>query len=377
MSLIADALKKAQSARLGRRYAVPDPSGVLPRAREPRRPAKGAPFGSVLNQVQLSPTLLIGLGSGVVLFVVLFSYFFLSGRGLRVQSTSVGSPAAVAARPADLLLTPPPALPSVEPLILEDKAPAGDRAEAKAPRARESQPAKGAGKPEPKPAKATEASRGLGLAREAKGGAKGGEAPSVSVTPELSEEVRQQFNLALFYQEEKNYAQARGAYEKVVQMWPLYSEAHNNLGVVYKELGLYGEAIAQLKKALALNPRYTMAQHNLGVIYHLQGDWKQAVKSYQAALALDRSHLSSYNNLGLVYRAQKRAHEAREVLEKALGINPAFAQTHYNLALVLEEIREPERARFHFQKFIDLSGDENQALVQRVRAHLQEASARQ
>lgn len=376
MSLIADALKKAQSAKLGRRYSAPDPSGVLPRAKESHRSGRELPFGSVLSRVQLSPTLLVGLGSGVLLFVVLFSYFFLSGGSLKARLSGTSSPVAVASRPTGLILTPPPAVPTVEPLILEDKASVARATETKLPDQGEKQVEKSVRKSADKRSKPAGGSGAPHAERRAKVPAKEAETPKVAVAPDLSEEVRRQFNLALFYQEEKNFPQARRAYEKVVQMWPLYAEAHNNLGVVYKELGMHDEAMAELKKALALNPRYAMAYHNLGVIHQLKGEWKPAIKNYDKALALDRNYLSSYNNLGLVYRSQKRPHEAREVLEKALAINPAFAQTHYNLALVLEEIGEPERARFHFQKFIDLSGEENRALVERVRAHLQELVAK-
>jgi len=82
--------------------------------------------------------------------------------------------------------------------------------------------------------------------------------------------------------------------------------------------------------------------------------------------------LSSLNNLGLVYREEERLYDAREVLEKALALKPAFPQTQYNLALVLEGLGELKQARFHYQKFVNLTGQENRGLAERVRAHLQE-----
>jgi len=360
MSLIAEALKKAQAAKLGRRYLRPDPSGVLPR--EGRSAGRGV-LDPLLGRLNLSPALWVGLGAGLFLFVVLFAYFFYG------QSPKAKAPlAAKEQKAARLILTPPPPLPAVEPLVLNKEALA----------------ARGLKEPETQPEGSPEKIRGK---RKAPGSAiakvekKAGEqapearrkkeAPKVAVTASLSEEVRYRFNLALFYQEERNFPQARREYEKVIQMWPLYAEARNNLGVVYKELGMYEQAVAEFKKALALNPQYPRAYHNLGVIYQLKGDWKQAVKSYEMALSLDRSHLSSYNNLGLVYRSQGQLHEAREVLEKALALNPSFPQTHYNLGLVLEEAREMEGARFHYQRFIDLSGDANGSVVEKVRDHLQ------
>lgn len=375
MSLIADALKKAQSARLGRRYLTPDPSGVLPTGPKQDRPNLGSSLSSILSRTQLSPALLVGLGSGVVLFVALFSYFFLA-RGPKAQSPTVASSAAPDKKPAGLILTPPPSVPAVEPLVLgKEGAPTKDLK------------AGGLGEKTPtavKPSEEREAAKSEIAIAEKKPGEpakavkpqKRSENSKVAVTQDLSEEVRYHFNLALFYQEEKNLPLARREYEKVVEMWPLYAEAHNNLGVIYKELGMYDPAILELNKAVALNPRYPRAYHNLGVVFQMKGDWKQATRNYETALSLDRNHLSSYNNLGLVYRSQKRLHEAREVLEKALAINPYFPQTHYNLALVLEELGEVEQARFHYHKFVDNAGEDNSRLAEKVRAYLKERAGK-
>jgi tetratricopeptide (TPR) repeat protein len=268
-----------------------------------------------------------------------------------------------------LILTPPPVVPPVEPLQLEKESGLPAEPPTYMREKRASSP------PSPE---SRELARSTGERREVKpiSKAKAREAPrkdessKVSVAPELSEEVRYHFNLALFYHEEKNFPQARRGYEKVVQMWPLYAEAHNNLGVVYKELGMYDEALAQIKKAIALNPRYTRAYHNLGVIFQVKGDFKQATKNYLVAISQDPKHLGSYNNLGLVYRVEKRLHEARDLLEKALTMDSSYPQTHYNLALVLEEMGEKEQARFHYQKFLDLSGERDSRLAERVRDHI-------
>jgi len=371
MSLIVDALKKAQSTRLGRRYLAGEPSGVLPVAREGFGGGGPAALGAAFSRIQFSPTLLVGLGAGVVVFVVLVTYVFY-GRSPRGKSQP--APAQVALQKG-LILTAPPTVPAVAPLFPEKESlpsekpskPEEKEAPVSAPAPDKAQTAKSAPQPEATKTKTK---------RKAGESSKQSEGSNVSVVSDMSEEVRHRFNLALFYQEEKNFPQARREYERVIQVWPFYAEAHNNLGVVYKELGMYEEGISEIKKALALNPRYTRAYHNLGVIYQIKGDFKQATKNYEIALALDRKHISSYNNLGLVYRAEKRPYEARELLEKALAIDASVSQTHYNLALVLEEVGEIEGARFHFQKFIDLSGEANRPLAERVRAHLQGLVAR-
>lgn len=371
MSLIADALRRAQSSKLARRYRAPDPAGALPGAAESRRDGRRDSFGSLLRQVNLSPALLVGLGSGILLFVLLFAYFFY-GQGSKVRSPVAGPSTAASGKPTGLVLTRPPSVPAVEPLIVEGEELTRQGLKAKEAPVENSISIDRAYEPRER------AKSGVAKAeRKTKEAARAGElkksrpTSQIAGSTDLSEEGRYHFHLALSYQEETNFPLARREYETVVQAWPLYAEAHNNLGVVYKELGMYDQAMTELKKALALNPNYPRAYHNLGVLYQVKGDWQQATKNYEMALSLDRYHVGSYNNLGLVYRSEKRSHEAREILEKALAIDPALPQTHYNLALVLEELGELDSARFHYQKFIDLAKDENHRLVETVRAHLQ------
>lgn len=371
MSLIADALKKVQSAKLGRRYLSSYPSGMLPGIGERKFSEAPVSLRSALERIQLSPTLLVGLGAGILLFVMLFAYF-LYGSGPKAKSPTTASSGALEKRPG-LILVPPPSAPAVEPLILgkgepRAKEPGSIEKETPLERARERQQT--AGSEDPSVKRTTKEQARLSEQKKRSEGSK------VTVDTDPSEEARYHFNLALLYQEERKFPLARRAYERVVQIWPLYAEAHNNLGVVYKELGMYEQAIAELKKALALNPRYPRAYHNLGVIYQINGDWKEATRNYERALSLDRNQMGSYNNLGLVYRSQGRPHEAREVLEKALAISPHFPQTHYNLALVLEEVGEVERARFHYQKFVEQAGEHSGPLAEKVRAHLQEMAAK-
>ncbi len=373
MSLITEALKKAQSGKLARRYLSAEPSGVLPVAREGQGAGWSVSPASILDRIQPSATLWVGLSSGIVLFVVLFAYFFY---GVETKGTSGAKRIAVATnrKPAELIVEAPPPVSVVELPVSVGEGPLADKSpgftakrSALIPPTRRGQDIAGS----------TVKTDETGFDSSTKSGvvASMGEAAEVSVVSELSDEVRYRFNLALFYQEEKNFPRAKREYEKVVQMWPLYAEAHNNLAVVYKELGLHDQGIDHLKKALALNSDYTRAYHNLGAIYQLKGDLNQAKKYYRKALSVDRNYLSSYNNLGLVYRDEQRLHKAREILEKALTINPSFPQTNYNLALVLEELGELEQSRFHYRKFVDLTGEENSSLVERVEEHLREIEA--
>jgi len=365
MSLIADALKKAQASRLTRRYRTAQPTGALPVVEEQNRRGLRKSINSLLKGHSLSPTLGIGLACAVILFLVLSVYFFYGpGQKVKFSSSSLGAKK----RPVNLILTPPPSIPALEPLELEKvNALALQSLGAQDPLIIDAELVAGE-------ERSLERGEAVVTTRRARRKAIRRRATNaeVKITSDLSDEVRHRFNLALSYQEKRDFLRAKNEYEKVIQIWPLYAEAHNNLGLVYKELGKHGQAIYHFERALSLNPSYVRAQHNLGVIYHLKGDLKRAIKNYRAALSLDRGNLSSLNNLGLVYREEERLYDARDILEKALNLEPAFPQTQYNLALVLEGLGEYEQARIHYQKFVALTGPKNRALADKVEVHLRE-----
>ena len=252
MSLIADALKKAQASRLTRRYRTAQPTGALPLVEEQNRRGLRKSINSLLKGRSLSPTLGIGLACGVVLFVVLFVYFFY-GPGQKVKSSL--SSLAAKKRPVDLILTPPPSVAALEPLEVEkvnafaqQSLGAHDPLISGAELVAGEERSLGRGEP----VKTTRRTRRKATRRRATNA-------EVTVTSDLSDEVRHRFNLALSYQEKRDFLRAKNEYEKVIQIWPLYAEGHNNLGLVYKELGKHGQAIYHFERALALNPSYVRA----------------------------------------------------------------------------------------------------------------------
>lgn len=358
MSLIADALKKAQASQLGRRYAATQPGSVLPVFGKSRSGGQRTSFLALMKGDHRNTTLVLGLASGTVFFLILFFYFFY-GPGRNDGSSIKTAAAGIQRPPRSLVLTPPPSLAATEPIKLDEESPVPEVAAITDPAIHPAPPL---------PLRAKRAP----LRGETKKRVEKNEviASKISVTSDLSEELRAAFNLALFYQEGKKLEQARREYESVVQRWPLYPEAHNNLGLVYKELGLQEAAISEFRRALELNHGYVRAYHNLGVIFHLRGDLKQAKENYMFALALDRENLSSLNNLAMVYREEKRFHDARSVLEKALRLNPDSAETRYHFALLLEDLGDMKRASENFEKFLTLAGPENRVLAERVEAHL-------
>ncbi len=187
-------------------------------------------------------------------------------------------------------------------------------------------------------------------------------------------EAMHHFNLGLLYHKNHKLLEAIEEYKKAMQIDPFNVGAHNNLGMVYKDLGRYEEAISQYQKVFSIDPKYDKARHNLGVTLYLQGELEKAAMELNLAIELNPKNPESYNNLGLLYKKQKKLTMAREIMQKGLSLSPNYAPLHYNLALTLEEEGDLKRAIFHYQKFVELPSEDQNALITKVKKHLEALS---
>jgi len=193
----------------------------------------------------------------------------------------------------------------------------------------------------------------------------------ISIQPLPSQEAVNHFNLGLLYHKNNKLHKALEEYKKALDLDPLNARVHNNLGMVYKELGRLPEAINQYQKAIAVNSGYEKAHHNLAVTYYLHRDYEKAIQEFELAIDCNPKNPETYNNLGLIYRKQKNLYRAKKMFEKGLAIAPGYASIHYNLALTLEDEGDWKGAAFHFRKFLHLAPDRQIELVQKVKKHLE------
>lgn len=203
-----------------------------------------------------------------------------------------------------------------------------------------------------------------------------GEKPEIKESSINIQEVMLHFNRGVINYQQKDLSGAIEEYKKVIQLDPRNLEALNNLGVIYKDLGKYREAKEHFQKALAINPNSAKVHNNLGLIYYLRGDHGRALAEYKEALASDPDNLESYTNLGVLYKKIGDLARALESFRKALSINPFHPETNYNLGLIYEARGEIEKSISHYKKFIRYSSKDYASLQQKVKRHLTTLSRR-
>lgn len=210
---------------------------------------------------------------------------------------------------------------------------------------------------------------------------------------------------------------AKGMYDQALHSYERYlacplgeaqkAEAHFYLGELHYLKGDYEKAVKECQQALELNPETTGAHWILGLTYVKKGMFDQAesevlaveeliektkteeLKIYYYHLlgelslskGLNQPALENFNKaagiwslertfyinaLGEAYFKTGELSKAEEKFQAVLEINPNYAQTHFLLGMVYEEKGRKEKAREHFQKFIDIWKDADENLPQLI-----------
>ena len=155
------------------------------------------------------------------------------------------------------------------------------------------------------------------------------------MTNKITINVKQVFNLALQYQNQKNYNEAKKLYKKLIKTEPNLIEAQYNLGVIYEETKDYDEAIKYYKKTIYLNPLFIYSYNNLGLIYNKLGKYKVSIEYLIKLKKINPKYVNAYNNLGIAYISLGQYEEAIENFISALNIDKNNSNSLYNLIQAL------------------------------------------
>ena len=110
----------------------------------------------------------------------------------------------------------------------------------------------------------------------------------------------------------------------VTEVNPDDALAHLNLGSALLEIpGRVPDAISEYQRAVQIYPNYAEAHNNLGAILLQSGRTAEAVAEYQAAVRLDPDYPDAHSNLGsALSRIPGRLPEATAELETAVRLDP-------------------------------------------------------
>lgn len=117
----------------------------------------------------------------------------------------------------------------------------------------------------------------------------------------------------------------------LLRLDPNCAEAHAELGSALAELNRVEEAIEHLRRATQLDPKSGLTHYNLGTLLASQGRFDQAITQYRSALAAGYEDADLHNNLGFALLQSSQPNSARDHFERALQLDPGHAGVRFNL----------------------------------------------
>jgi len=138
---------------------------------------------------------------------------------------------------------------------------------------------------------------------------------------------------------------------------PFSSEilTHFNLGVQLHNQREFLKAIQAYQKVIELDSTYVEAYNNLGIVYQEMGNFDRAFGAYQKSIEINPRYEKGYNNLGIILYLKGHNEEAVEAFQKALTINSNNIESHINLGVLFKKQGQLNKAIESYQKGLEIN----------------------
>jgi Flp pilus assembly protein TadD len=155
---------------------------------------------------------------------------------------------------------------------------------------------------------------------------------------------------ALKFMHSGNFAEARLACERIINLAPAYGPALHLLGICLIREGLPAAAIPHLQAASHALPETSAVWLNLAIARRACGDPAGAADALAEALRINPDQPSAHNNLGVIQRELKAEEEALSHFFKAVALEPENAEYLCNLATLLRDMKRGEEALPYYRR---------------------------
>lgn len=136
------------------------------------------------------------------------------------------------------------------------------------------------------------------------------------------------------YAEGGNFALARVAYERALEVQPDNARLLESLGNAERSAGDYPAAIRSYERALGHDPAAVLTMVNLGIALGEAGDTARAIEVLRRAATIDPWEPLAPFNLGNIHLSRGELDQADSLYLRTLALDPGIAVAHFRLARV-------------------------------------------
>ncbi len=151
---------------------------------------------------------------------------------------------------------------------------------------------------------------------------------------------------------EGKYAEATGAFRKVVGLRPNQPEAHMLLAEALLNEKKLDESLLVYREADRIAPGHPLPQVGIGKVLSAQGKPNEAIAAYQEAVRRKPDLQIALMGLAQLYQQAKRAPEAIATFQELLRLHPNDVDTRIAFGNYLYERAEYDSAREHYEEAI-------------------------
>ena len=166
----------------------------------------------------------------------------------------------------------------------------------------------------------------------------------------FSEEVSLGVQEAIKSYKEKDFFRAEKIYDRLIKLYPYYSELRNSAGVVCKAQKKYKKAKKLYQSAIVLNPTDAFIYSNYSNLLKDSKHLKESLIAIKKAIRCDSKNPNHFNTLGIIYEKLKDGNKALLSYQKAIELDLGFSKAINNLAVLFYNKKEYKKAIENFKE---------------------------
>jgi tetratricopeptide (TPR) repeat protein len=178
-------------------------------------------------------------------------------------------------------------------------------------------------------------------------------------------------NLGLLANQRQQYAEAKGFFQRAMELKPNLADPHLNLGDTYLKMGLRGPAELQFRAAVAISPIDTRARNKLGQLLAETGRQEEAEEQFRASLR-SRPNALAYDFLGMFSIRRSSVGEAERDFRAALSLDESDSNAHFGLGFLCKAAGRKAEALSQYEAGLvkDPTNPQALAAVQKLRQEI-------
>lgn len=148
------------------------------------------------------------------------------------------------------------------------------------------------------------------------------------------------FQTGHVYEQQKEYEQAKEAYERVLSENPDHAKVLQQLGWLFHQQNTsfsnQPTAIQYLTRSLKADSADAQSWYLLGRCYMVEQNYNKAYEAYQQAVYRDARNPTFWCSIGVLYYQINQYRDALDAYSRAIRLNPYISEVWYDLGTLYE-----------------------------------------